>query len=122
MHRIVLLVAIVVLSGCASVPRQPALHSSIVANPSGDLWVIVGAEDGLPPTPEATQQVFAAWSSAASARCNGSYVGNPSVQITSFAEPGQPFADPFASGTRTKFTAALGSERCTSLFASAAGQ
>jgi hypothetical protein len=122
MRRAALLFASALLGACASVPRQAALHPSVTPSPSGELWVFVGSEDGLPPSVEAKQQLLAAWSSAASASCDGPFVGNPYIQITSFAQPGQPFADPFASGTRTKFTAALGSARCTSLWASAVAQ
>jgi hypothetical protein len=120
MRRIVLLLLIGTLGACASAPRHVALRSSVVANPSGELWVLVGAEDGLPPSPESRQQLVAAWSAEATARCSGEFIGNPSVQVTSFAPPGQPFADPFALGTLTRLTAAFGSAHCTSLFASAA--
>ena len=114
----VLLLLLLMLGACATTPRT--LRSTAFANSAEDFWVLVGSESGLPRTSEAKEELMAAWFAAASATCGGSFVGEPSLQVTSFARAGQPFADPFAPATDTRFTAALGSAHCTSLFASAA--
>ena len=118
MLKVALLLAVVLLGACASVPRQSASSSSATVSPLGDLWVLVGSEVGLPVSAESAQYLFAAWSSAARSKCKGSFIGNPYLQVTSFAQPGLPFAEPFAPGASTKFTAALGNARCTDSFAS----
>jgi|SRR5690348_6818514 len=108
--------SLLLLGGCAAASRQVTLHSSVTANPGGDLWVIAGTEQGLPLAPESAQRLLDAWSSEVTANCKGSYTGGPSLQVTSFAAPGQPFADPFAAGTVVKFTAALGNAHCPVMF------
>jgi hypothetical protein len=107
------------LVGCASLPRNELLQSSVTTNPEHELWVLVGSERGVPASHEGAQRLFEAWSVEATAACAGSYVGKPAIQVTSLSPPGQPFADPFASGVHVRFTAALGRVQCTSLVASA---
>ena len=113
-----LLVAVASLGACASFPRQEQLQSNVSSNSEGELWVLVGSEQGMPPSSKGAHRLFEAWSSEAAAVCGGSYVGTPAIQITSFAPPGQPFADPYAPGSHARFTAALGSAQCTTTFAS----
>ena len=111
------LIALASLGACASLPRQAQFHSSISANPDGLLWVLVGSDQGVPPSRKGAQRLFDAWSAEATAACGGSYVGAPDVQVTSFAPPGQPFIDPFAPGAHIRFTAALGGVQCTTAVA-----
>jgi len=118
-RQIVLLVATALLGACASLPRNGQMRSSVSASPGGTLWVLVGSEQGVPRSRKGALRLFEAWSSAAAAACGGSYIGAPAIQVTSFALPGQPFADPFAPGTPVRLTAALGNAQCTTAFASA---
>jgi hypothetical protein len=106
--------AVVLLGGCSTVP----LRSTVAANPRGSISILVGAEQGLPPNPRAARRLVDAWSAAATRACAGAYVGAPDIQVTSYAAPGQPFADPSAPGVSLRYTAALGSVTCAGLIAS----
>jgi len=119
--RSLLFVIFFSLGACSSLPRQSALSASVITNPSGDFWVIVGSEQGLSTSKQSAQHLNEAWSTVARAACGGSFEGTPDLQVTSFALPGQPFADPRAHSPYVKFTAALGSAQCTDLLASTAG-
>jgi len=112
--RSLLLVIFLGLGACSSLPRQSAPSASVTVNPS----VIVGSEQGLSTSKQSAQHLNEAWSTAARAACGGSFEGSPDLQVTSFALPGQPFADPRAHSPYVKFTAMLGSAQCTDLLAS----
>jgi len=116
--QIAVLLSIALLAACVGVPHHNADNLSVVENSRGSLWILVGDEVGLPPTTASKQQLFAAWTTAARAKCKGSFTGTPFIQVTSFAKPGQPFAEPYSSGTSTRLTAALGFARCPDTFAS----
>jgi len=96
------------------------LKSTVTANPGRAFSILVGVERGLPPSPQAARRLAKAWSEGATHACEGAYVGAPDIQVTSYAAPGQPFADPSAPGVSLRYTAALGSVTCVGLYASIA--
>jgi hypothetical protein len=119
MRSVFPLALIAALCGCATAPRNASFQTSIANNPSGIHSVLVGVAEGLPITDRSLRQLSAAWRTSAGVLCNGPYVGEPSSQISSFAEPGQPFADPYSyvPGTDVRLTAMFGQVSCTSLVA-----
>ena len=62
--------------------------------------------------------LFAAAAHAAPPPAPEVFFGAPDIQVTSYAAPGQPFADPSAPGVSLRYTAALGSVTCAGLIAS----
>jgi hypothetical protein len=94
-----------------------AFWTSAVDDSSGGHALLVGVEEGLPIRRESLQKLLAAWTESAQTLCSGPYIGSPSLQVTSFAAPGHPFADPFARGSDSRFTAVFGHIHCTSILA-----
>lgn len=105
---------VVFLGGCSMAP----LKSTLTAYPGRTFSILVGVEQGLPPDPRAARHLADAWFEEAARACEGAYVGAPDIQVTSYAAPGQPFADPSAPGVLLRYTAALGSVTCVGLYAS----
>ena len=120
MRSLLLAAVLFAVAGCASHQRSARLQPSVATSPTGLASVLVGAEQGLPVTVQSEQGLLSAWHALAQKHCAGPYAGYPELQLTSFAQPGEPFADPFASGVYVAYTAAFGQIRCTSLLAASA--